>query len=71
MQDLAYEIIESNKTYTKQKNITCLVDVDSELSWFADKDLLFLLMNDVLVNAIRYGASEIKISTVVENEYRG
>jgi K+-sensing histidine kinase KdpD len=69
MEDLVYEIIESNKTYTKQKNITCSVEVDSELSWFTDKDLLFLLLNDVLVNAIRYGASEIKISTVVENEY--
>ena len=69
MEDLVYEIIESNKTYTKQKNITCSVEVDSELSWFTDKDLLFLLMNDVLVNAIRYGASEIKISAVVENEY--
>ncbi len=69
MEDLAYELIESNKTYTKQKNITCIVDVDSELSWFTDKDLLFLLMNDVLVNAIRYGASEIKISTLVEDDY--
>ena len=69
MEDLVYELIESNKTYTKQKNITCIVDVDSELSWFTDKDLLFLLMNDVLVNAIRYGASEIKISTLVENGY--
>ena len=69
MEDLVYELIESNKTYTKQKNITCTVDVDSELSWFTDKDLLFLLMNDVLVNAIRYGASEIKISTLVEDGY--
>lgn len=69
MEDLVYELIESNKTYTKQKNITCIVDVDSELSWFTDKDLLFLLMNDVLVNAIRYGASEIKISTLVQNDY--
>jgi len=69
MEDLAYELIESNKTYTKQKNITCTVDVDSELSWFTDKDLLFLLLNDVLVNAIRYGASDIKISTRVEDDY--
>jgi len=69
MEDLVYEIIESNRTYTKQKNIICTVDVESELSWFTDKDLLFLLMNDVLVNAIRYGASEIKISTAVENDY--
>ncbi|WP_412971818.1 sensor histidine kinase [Glaciecola sp. MF2-115] len=69
MEDLVYEVIESNKTYTKQKNITCSVDVDGELSWFTDKDLLFLLLNDVLVNAIRYGASEIKISTLVEDGY--
>ncbi len=69
MEDLAYELIESNKTYTKQKNITCIVEVDSELSWFTDKDLLFLLMNDVLVNAIRYGASKITISTQLVDNY--
>jgi signal transduction histidine kinase len=67
--DLVYEIIESNKTYTKQKKIICTVDLDSELSWYTDRDLLFLLMNDVLVNAIRYGASEIKISAMVEDGY--
>ena len=67
--DLVYEIIESNKTYTKQKKITCTVELDSELSWYTDRDLLFLLMNDVLVNAIRYGASEIKISAMVEDGY--
>jgi signal transduction histidine kinase len=69
MADLSYELIESNRTYTKQKNITCIVEVDSDLSWFTDKDLLFLLMNDVLVNAIRYGASEITITTRIENDY--
>lgn len=69
MEDLVYELIESNKTYTKQKKITCTVDVDSELSWFTDKDLLFLLMNDVLVNAIRYGATDIKISALPEDGY--
>mmetsp|Transcript_43254 Transcript_43254/g.138147 ORF Transcript_43254/g.138147 Transcript_43254/m.138147 type:complete len:240 (-) Transcript_43254:1226-1945(-) len=69
MEDLVYEVIESNKTYTKQKKITCSVEVDGELSWFTDKDLLFLLLNDVLVNAIRYGASEIKVSTLVEDGY--
>jgi signal transduction histidine kinase len=69
MEDLVYEVIESNKTYTKQKSISCSVEVDSELSWFTDKDLLFLLLNDVLVNSIRYGASEIKISTLIEDGY--
>jgi signal transduction histidine kinase len=69
MEDLVYELIESNKTYTKQKNISCTIDVENELSWFTDKDLLFLIMNDVLVNAIRYGASEIKISALVDKSY--
>jgi signal transduction histidine kinase len=69
MEDLVYELIESNKTYTKQKNISYKVDVESELSWFTDKDLLFLLMSDVIVNAIRYGASEISISAIVDDGY--
>nr|WP_297349099.1 HAMP domain-containing sensor histidine kinase [uncultured Glaciecola sp.] len=69
MEDLVYELIESNKTYSKQKNLICTLDVKSELSWFTDKDLLFLLLNDVIGNAIRYGAGEIKISALVDKSY--
>jgi signal transduction histidine kinase len=29
MEDLVYELIESNKTYTKQKNISCTIDVEN------------------------------------------
>jgi K+-sensing histidine kinase KdpD len=69
IEDLVYEPIESNKTYTKQKNISCTIDVETELSWFTDKDLLFLLMKHAFVNAIHYGASEIKISALVDKSY--
>lgn len=69
LEDLAYELVESNRTYTKQKNITCIIELDDELSWYTDKDLLFLVLNDVFVNSIRYGASKITISARVENNY--
>lgn len=67
--DLAEELVESNKTYTKQKDIDVNIKLDEELSWYMDKDLLFLLMNDVLVNAMRYGAKSIDIRAEIKDEF--
>ncbi|MBF7072730.1 HAMP domain-containing histidine kinase [Glaciecola sp. MH2013] len=66
--DLIEELADSNATYTKQKNIAIELDVNEDLSWYLDKDLIFLLLNDVVVNSMRYDASVIRISASVEND---
>lgn len=67
--DLVQELVDTNLTYTKQRNIDVETNIETELSWYLDKDLVFLLMHDVLINAIRYGASRVEISVSVENQY--
>ena len=68
MLDVLEELADSNATYTKQRGIKVEIDVDDELSWYIDQDLIFLLLNDVVVNSMRYGAKLIKLAAKIEND---
>ena len=48
------------KISPKPKNISCIVNLNNQFSWFTDKDLLFLLMNNVFVKVMRYAAVKLK-----------
>ena len=65
--DLIEEVVESNRTYAQQKNLTVKVNVDEDLSWYLDRALIYLLVHDVLINAIRYGCNHIEITAEIEN----
>jgi len=67
--DMVEELVDTNLTYTKQRNIAVTVDVDEDLSWYLDKDLIFLLMHDVFVNTIRYGATQVSIKAHIEDKF--
>jgi len=66
--DLIEEVVASNRMYTKQKNLHIVSDVHEDLSWYLDKELIYLLVHDVLINAIRYGCSNITISCKIKDE---
>ena len=65
--DLIEEIVESNRIYTNQKKLTLSVNVEDDFSWYLDRELIYLLVHDVLINAIRYGCDHIEISAWDEN----
>ena len=60
--DLVEEIVESNRIYMHQKKLELSINVDEDLSWYLDRELIYLLVHDVLINAIRYGCDHIEIS---------
>lgn len=60
--DLVEEVVESNRTYINQKEINIILDVDESLSWYLDRELIYLMIHDVLINAIRYGCDQILVS---------
>ena len=68
LSDLIEEVVESNRTYAGQKSLSITVDVDEDLSWYLDRELIYLLIHDVLINAIRYGCNNIKISAKIDND---
>ena len=65
--DLVEEIVESNRTYINQKEINVILEVDESLSWYLDRELIYLMIHDVLINAIRYGCNQIVISAKETN----
>jgi signal transduction histidine kinase len=67
--DLFDEIVESNSLYTDQQGITVSVNVDEDLSWYLDRELIYLLLHDVLINAVRYGCTEITLNATIEDAF--
>ncbi len=65
--DLFADVVGSNHIYIKQKNINVEVAVSDDLSWYLDSELIYLLINDMLVNSLRYGHSKIRLSAFTEN----
>lgn len=63
--DLCAELEGANASYIAQRKVVLSFDFDENLSWFFDKDLIFLLLNDVLINAMRYGNEHIHLSAHV------
>lgn len=67
--DLLEDVVGSNRFYIEQKNITMNVNVHSDISWYLDSELFYLLLNDVIVNALKYGASCIQVYADIINDY--
>lgn len=65
--ELFEDVMSSVRLYMEQKNLHVSVTVDDAVSWYLDRELIFLLVNDVLINAMRYGTSKINLSGFVEN----
>lgn len=60
--DILEELVESNRTYINQKDICVTINVHQDLCWFLDRELIYLMVHDVLINAIRYGCDHIEIN---------
>ncbi|MEM0910730.1 MAG: HAMP domain-containing sensor histidine kinase [Pseudomonadota bacterium] len=67
--DLINEIVDSNANYIKQKNIEVNAQIDEDLSWFFDRELIYLMMYDVVINAMRYGCKHLNIDASIEDQY--
>jgi len=66
IKDLVEDVVGSNTLYVKQKKIVITTSIDEDLSWYLDGELIYLLLNDVIINAMRYGTSKIHVSARVD-----
>jgi len=67
IRDLVEDVIGSNALYVSQKNIDIKITIDDDLNWYLDSELIYLLLNDVIINAMRYGTSKIQVSAHIDN----
>ncbi len=67
--DVIDEILATNEKYIKHKGMTLSFDIQGEIAWYLDNDLILLLLNDVIVNAMRYSVQRLNLKAYVEDEF--
>lgn len=66
--ELVEELTQKNLLYLQMRKLTISRDLDPDLAWYFDRDMVMNLLNDVLVNAMRYCQARIHISARIENQ---
>jgi len=69
LQDMLEELVLKNEMYSTQRQILVEVQCDSDLCWFFDDDLVSSLLNDMLINAMRYSKSKILLKAFIEDNW--
>lgn len=60
-------LLTTNENYLNHKNMILEVSQPADLIWYLDADLIGILLNDVLINAMRYSQQKIHLSVFIEN----
>lgn len=66
--ELVEELAQKNLLYLQMRQLTIEREVDSDLAWYFDRDMVMNLLNDILVNAMRYCRGHIRIRASVDNQ---
>lgn len=61
-------LVAQNSLYIDNKSLSITFDIEDELSWYFDQDLVSNLLNDIFVNAMRYCRSSIVVSAKTVND---
>lgn len=62
LDEVLEELLAKNHLYIENKKLSVEFDIQPELSWFFDRDLISNLLNDIFVNAMRYTKTKISIN---------
>jgi K+-sensing histidine kinase KdpD len=66
IEDVIENLLDTNESYLNHKNLILKVNRTAELMWYLDVDLISILLNDVLINAMRYSHKNILLSVYTE-----
>lgn len=69
VEDVLEDVIATNQMYMDNKGVVLNTNFVPELFWYLDNELVCLLLNDILINSIRYSRHHINISSFVEDNY--
>lgn len=62
LDELLDELMAKNEIYIHNKQLQIDLDIEPDLSWYFDNDLISNLLNDIFVNAMRYCNKRIKVT---------
>lgn len=69
IEDLLENICLNNESYIAHKKMSIEIQQQADLCRYLDEDLITLLLNDMLVNAMRYGKSKIKLNAFEQDDW--
>lgn len=61
--DLIEDLISKNEFYIQGKGLTIELEIEENLNWYLDSDLVTNLLNDILINALKYTKQRILIKS--------
>lgn len=67
--DIVDDLLATNEGYVANKKMQLEVDVEEDIAWYLDADLINVLLNDILINAMRYSKQQLKLSTFEDEGY--
>jgi K+-sensing histidine kinase KdpD len=68
IEDVIEDLLANNESYINNKNMILEVNQSADLVWYLDVDLIGILLNDVLINAMRYSQKKILLSVYTEHK---
>ena len=68
IEDVIEDLLATNESYLNHKNMVLEVSQSADLVWYLDTDLIGILLNDVLINAMRYSQRKILLSVYTEDK---
>lgn len=69
IEDLVDDILATNESYVANKNIKLDVEQRADGPWYMDVELVQVLLNDILINAMRYSKEQLKLSTYFDDAF--
>lgn len=67
LDELADDLIANNQFYAQHHGITLTAEAFSDNSWFFDHNLILVLLNDVVINALRYAKKQVQVNLGVDS----
>lgn len=65
--ELADDLLANNQFYAQQHHIELNIQVVHEGSWFFDRNLVAVLLNDVIINALRYAKEKVMVTIGIDS----
>ncbi|MDX2319111.1 MAG: sensor histidine kinase [Moritella sp.] len=67
--DYFNEFCITNQLYSDNNNIEINIDIDPDLAWYCDHNLVSYLLSDVFINALRYSKGKIMVTaSILDNQ---
>lgn len=67
LDEVLEELLAKNQLYIDNRALNVTFDIEDELVWYFDSELVANLLNDIFVNAMRYCKSSILVRAFTEN----